>query len=401
MKFKVGDKVRVRIDLVPHEVYGGLTFLDGNMSKYAGQICTIKEVSIDNRYFVNENPFIWSGEMLEPIVRSLAEIKEKKLTCCINVKNIAEVQFLDAFFECESYLKDYCMKKYVDWLEDIFGDDTLAFQLTDGIINGSHSTNFYRSYGDRYGEIYEFSDLFPAGSTMICGDRIYQRTESGITNYKLVPEYKEGGIAALKPRDESVSFTSAPYLDLSSLILPTNSREFEEKFNKELAEHFNAFPNDGISAKNGGKNSMKFTFYTEEGYRIDKSNNSKVETITTFVKINGFDNTYLGMATCDKVDYSEREGVINALANAMCNGNFDREFNKAVKDNARADKKARTCTYCGQLFDTIAEKEAHEAWHVECRKARHERYLLRKRAKEIAFEEAAQKMAKEIMGEQK
>ena len=50
----------------------------------------------------------------------------------------------------------------------------------------------------------------------------------------------------------------------------------------------------------------KFTFYTEEGYRIDKSNNSKVETITTFVKINGFDNTYLGMATCDKVDYSER-----------------------------------------------------------------------------------------------
>ena len=141
----------------------------------------------------------------------------------------------------------------------------------------------------------------------------------------------------------------------------------------------------------------KFTFYTEEGYRIDKSNNSKVETITTFVKINGFDNTYLGMATCDKVDYSEREGVINALANAMCNGNFDREFNKAVKDNTRADKKARTCTYCGQLFDTVAEKGAHEAWHVECRKARHERYLLRKRAKEIAFEEQAQKMAKEMI----
>ena len=145
----------------------------------------------------------------------------------------------------------------------------------------------------------------------------------------------------------------------------------------------------------------KSTFYTEEGYRIDKSNNSKVETITTFIKINGFDNTYLGMATCDKVDYSEREGVINALANAMCNGNFDREFNKAVKDNACANKKARTCTYCGQLFDTVAEKDAHEAWHIERRKARRERYLLRKRAKEIAFEEQAQKMAKEMMGEQK
>lgn len=179
------------------------------------------------------------------------------------------------------------------------------------------------------------------------------------------------------------------------------AKELAERLSKELTGHFNAFSNNGISAKNGGKNSMKFTFYTEEGYRIDKSNNSKVETITTFVKINGFDNTYLGMATCDKVDYSEREGVINALANAMCNGNFDREFNKAVKDNARADKEARTCTYCGQLFDTVAEKEAHEKWHVERKKARRERYLLRKRAKEIAFEEQAQKMAKEMMGEQK
>jgi hypothetical protein len=186
----------------------------------------------------------------------------------------------------------------------------------------------------------------------------------------------------------------------SELISHMTGIPCENSINK-LKTCLSASSNDGISAKNGGKNSMKFTFYTEEGYRIDKSNNSKVETITTFVKINGFDNTYLGMATCDKVDYSEREGVINALANAMCNGNFDREFNKAVKDNARADKKARTCTYCGQLFDTVAEKEVHEAWHVERKKARRERYLLRKRAKEIAFEEQAQKMAKEMMGEQK
>ena len=200
-------------------------------------------------------------------------------------------------------------------------------------------------------------------------------------------------------------------LDITSLYRPMNidvqplelvcneekAKEIAERLNKELAGHFNAFPNDGISAKNGGKNSMKFTFYTEEGYRIDKSNNSKVETITTFVKINGFDNTYLGMATCDKVDYSEREGVINALANAMCNGNFDREFNKAVKANELADKKKRTCKYCGKVFDTVEEREAEEAWHVERKKARRERYLLRKRAKEIAFEEQAQKMAKEMI----
>ena len=119
---------------------------------------------------------------------------------------------------------------------------------------------------------------------------------------------------------------------------------------------------------------MKFTFYTKEGYRIDKSNNSKVETITTYV--NGI--LLSGEATCDKVDYDERQGV---------------------KANKRADEILRTCKYCGKIFDTIEEKEAEEAWHVERRKAKRERYKLRKRAKEIAFEQAAQKMVKEIAKE--
>lgn len=144
---------------------------------------------------------------------------------------------------------------------------------------------------------------------------------------------------------------------------------------------------------------LKFTFYVTEGTRVDKSCNGTIPTMTTEVLINGKDYQYSGSATCDKTDYEEREGVLNAIANAVCGDNFDREFNKVIKNKAFADKKARTCTYCGQLFDTVAEKDAHEAWHVERRKARHERYLLRKRAKEIAFEEQAQKMAKEIIAE--
>ena len=138
---------------------------------------------------------------------------------------------------------------------------------------------------------------------------------------------------------------------------------------------------------------MKFTFSTKDGYRMDKSNNSKIETITTYV--NGV--LLKGEATCDKVDYDERQGVLEALANALCNGDFDKVYRKAVKSNKRADEVTRTCKYCGKTFDTVEEKLDHEVWHVERRKARHERYKLRKRAKEIAFEEAAQKMAKEMI----
>ena len=140
----------------------------------------------------------------------------------------------------------------------------------------------------------------------------------------------------------------------------------------------------------------KFTFYVKEGTRIDKSCNKTVPTMTTFVSIGRY---HSGKATCDKVDYDERQGCLEAIANAFLDGNFDRDFNRAVKANELADKKKRTCTYCGQLFDTVEEKQAHEAWHVERKKARRERYLLRKRAKEIAFEEQAQKMAKEIIAE--
>lgn len=368
MKYKVGDKVKVKNEFDFYEEYRGKQFV-------------IEECdSSDDTYLCHPATGgyrIWfSEEKIEPVVSTLAEIKEKKLTCCINVKNIAEAQFLDDFFECKSYLKKYCENAYKERMRLGYYrilEDGVAFQLTDGVINDNCSANFYRSCGGRYGEVYEFSDLFPVGSTMMCGDRMYQRTESGITNYKLVPKYKEGGIATLKSRDESVSFASAPYLDLS-LILPTNSRELEEKFNEELAKHFNAFPNDGISAKNGGKNSMKFTFYVTEGTRVDKSCNGTIPTMTTTVEANNYSRTApVGTATCDK----------------------------AVKRNELADKKKRTCTYCGKVLDTVEEKQVYEAWHVERRKARRERYLLRKRAKEIAFEEQAQKMAKEMIKEDK
>lgn len=151
---------------------------------------------------------------------------------------------------------------------------------------------------------------------------------------------------------------------------------------------------------------LKFTFYVKEGTRVDKSCNGTIPTMTTNIELsdgNVFDEitTIKGSATCDKADYDERQGVLEALANAVCGGEFEKRYKKAVKANKDADLWMRTCYYCGKVFDTVEEKVAHDDWHVECKKARRERYLLRKRAKEIAFEEQAQKMAKEMMGEQK
>ena len=171
---------------------------------------------------------------------------------------------------------------------------------------------------------------------------------------------------------------------------------------KELAEQIAQILDKsmGISKTIKEENKMptKFTFYVKEGTRPDKKCNGLIPTMTTtVVDASGKKAT----VTCDKADYSERQGVLEAIAQMACGGNFDKEYDKAVKKNRLIELHDRTCIYCGKVFDTVEERKAEEAWHVKCRKARHERYLLRKRAREIAFEEQAQKMAKEMMGEQK
>ena len=210
-----------------------------------------------------------------------------------------------------------------------------------------------------------------------------------VFNEKQAEEYADNIIATA----ESIShITGNPY---------------ENSINK-LKTCLSAFPNDGISAKNGGKNSMKFTFYfnVNEGTRVDKSCNGTIPTMTTNIELLGGNVSdrvisIEGSATCDKADYDMRQGVLEALANAVFDGNFEKAYNKAAKANALCERQDRTCYYCGKVFDTVEKKQEHEEWHVERKKARRERYLLRKRAKEIAFEEQAQKMAKEMITENK
>ena len=196
----------------------------------------------------------------------------------------------------------------------------------------------------------------------------------------------------LEPADAENKFGKIPSLLFPNVEYVFNAEE-AQKIYDEIFRHFNAFPKEDKS--------MKLTFSTTEGYRIDTSNNTKIPTITTKVTCQSYDSTYHGSATCDKFNYDERQGVLEAIANAMFGSKFDREYNRAVKANKEYEKATRICDYCGRVFDTVEERKAHEDWHIERRKARHERYLLRKRAKEIAFEEQAQKMAKEMLEEQK
>ena len=65
MKYKVGDKVRVRKDLVPGNEYGGVCYVE-YMDKFKGKECVITNMD-DTSYRINNSEFWWTDEMLEPV----------------------------------------------------------------------------------------------------------------------------------------------------------------------------------------------------------------------------------------------------------------------------------------------------------------------------------------------
>lgn len=73
-RYKVGDKVRVREDLVIHELYGDHVFV-GNMSPLKGKIVTIEDVRPFGYRICECGRFSWTDEMFEPIKFTKADLK--------------------------------------------------------------------------------------------------------------------------------------------------------------------------------------------------------------------------------------------------------------------------------------------------------------------------------------
>ena len=67
MKYQIGDKVKIREDLVALDRYGGALFVE-EMNEFKGKTAIITSVDYDNRYSIDidkNDDFAWSGEMFE------------------------------------------------------------------------------------------------------------------------------------------------------------------------------------------------------------------------------------------------------------------------------------------------------------------------------------------------
>jgi hypothetical protein len=115
--------------------------------------------------------------------------------------------------------------------------------------------------------------------------------------------------------------------------------------------------------------------------RINKTNNTKYDVLTTEVSVGNIHNT-VTLSVNDEND--TKMAIMYAICNSVVGGNFDIAYEKYLKEKEAKENpiSARTCSYCKTVFNTIEEKEEHERTeHIEKRKARHERYLIRKEAK--------------------
>lgn len=91
MKFKVGDKVRVREKKDLRQV---TRTMDKRRERYAGEVLTIAEILGEN-YITEETEVWWKGEMLEPIADPLVtKIEERN-----NKPQKPEEPWLEEYFE--------------------------------------------------------------------------------------------------------------------------------------------------------------------------------------------------------------------------------------------------------------------------------------------------------------
>ena len=108
MKYKVGDKVRVRSDLKAYEIYGS-NMLTKSMEKFVGKTVTISGVGITSYTIEEMEVAYWTDEMFEPVeemsaieaLEILAEICMKQYTC-----SKCPIQCIDRQKTCVSIRKE-------------------------------------------------------------------------------------------------------------------------------------------------------------------------------------------------------------------------------------------------------------------------------------------------------
>ena len=113
MKYKIGDKVKVRKDLEPGNFYGR-AYYGSDMNKFKAMECVVTNI-YDGTYNINNSEYGFTDEMLEPVDDLLEYALEKlgmskeELKDEMN-KNKEDIKFIEKCIKDKSEIREYCKK---------------------------------------------------------------------------------------------------------------------------------------------------------------------------------------------------------------------------------------------------------------------------------------------------
>lgn len=400
-KFKIGDKVRIKRNINKWEQ--GVIDI---MRQYSGEEVTIVNVhenpNVMPYYSVAENVFLWNESTLEPIVPSFRDIKEKKLSCLIRTRTQRDADELYIKLETDSmWSANKCWTSY---------ENDTTYYIKDGKIHAYSDIGWYKT-NHPYSElpIYEFGDIVQDGGT--------------IKDWTIVQPFSDDFIPKLK------EYYKEYYAKPFNPKTPIKAKKINNK--KE---------NDNMN-----KDAINFTFTKGERTAIvvdtiehkDSKNKTILEKKTREVKIPTIKTTAYTVngtasTTCDEKDFHERVGclvasakiiaskskeayliyqiatkswgtdistiILETLADRAIAGDFNKRYDKWVREEKKLNDDKCKCKTCGKKFDTPDDAREHEEWHVERKRAKRENYLIRKEAKRrLAEKEKENKIEKAII----
>ena len=113
MKYKVGDKVKVRKDLEPGNFYGRV-YYSSDMNKFKAMECVVTNI-YDGTYNINDSEYGFSDEMLEPVDDLLEYALEKLGMTREELENEMnrdeeDITFVEKCIKDKSEIREDCKK---------------------------------------------------------------------------------------------------------------------------------------------------------------------------------------------------------------------------------------------------------------------------------------------------
>ena len=114
MKYKVGDMVRVRKDLVVNNEYNGVIYIS-SMDEFKDEKCVITNIR-NQRYQINNFGYWWSEEMFESIDDDLLEYALEKLGMTKGElenemnRDEEDITFVEKCMNNKNEIREYCKK---------------------------------------------------------------------------------------------------------------------------------------------------------------------------------------------------------------------------------------------------------------------------------------------------